>query len=221
MANEGQNGACPLCGGMKIREPIVALKREFLQCATCEFWFVPEKYHISAERQKARYELHNNRLDDAGYVAHLSRLADPVLSRLSPGAVGLDYGSGPAPGLSELFRTKGFHTECYDIYFNPDTGQLNRKYDFIVLSETAEHFEKPADEWTRLGALLKPGGILGVMTSLVKPGTDWSRWRYANDETHIGFYSDRTMNWLAARYSWRIEMIEDPVILFRPEERVA
>jgi len=47
--------------------------------------------------------------------------------------------------------------------FRPGSEALTRTCDFITCTEVAEHFHRPADEFRRLDALLKPGGWLALM----------------------------------------------------------
>ena len=53
-------------------------------------------------------------------------------------------------------------------------------------------------ELDRLVGLLNPGGLLVVLTALWTPERDFRKWPYANDETHIAFYSGATFDFMAA-----------------------
>jgi SAM-dependent methyltransferase len=109
----------------------------------------------------------------------------------------LDYGSGPTPVLVELLRKAGWDATGYDPFFAPDA-DLSRPFNAVVSTETFEHFRQPREETGRVLRLLAPGGVLVVMTSLCDAVTDWPRWHYARDETHVAFYSTRTFAHLAA-----------------------
>jgi 2-polyprenyl-3-methyl-5-hydroxy-6-metoxy-1,4-benzoquinol methylase len=82
-------------------------------------------------------------------------------------------------------------------------------------TEVVEHFWSPAEDWARLAELLKPGGWLAVMTSLVPDRKQFLRWRYKDDLTHVSFYSAATMDWLAARFGLAVDQQEDDVFLFQ------
>lgn len=164
--------------------------------------------------ERARYDTHRNEIGDPGYRAFLRRLLDPLLERLTPRAEGLDYGSGPGPALAAMLRADGFPTAVYDPFYAPDARALERTYDFITCTETAEHFFEPAAEFERLDALLRGGGWLGVMTTLRTPERPFEDWWYVRDYTHVCFYSARTMEWIAKRYGWALERPHPNVALF-------
>ena len=118
-----------------------------------------------------------------------------------------------------MMEEMGFSTAVYDPYFAPGTRALEREYDFVTCSETVEHFSRPGAEFARLAGLLRPGGWLGVMTSIYRDETPFGRWYYARDPTHVAFYRDETMDWLARRYSWALERPHPNVALFRDTHR--
>jgi hypothetical protein len=189
--------------------------RTYLDCADCRLVFVDPLHRPSAEAERAHYGTHQNDPVDAGYRGFLDRLRAPLAARLAPGAEGLDYGAGPAPTLSRMLQERGFATAVYDPFFAPDAAVLGRSYDFVTCTETAEHFHAPGDEFARLDALLLPGGWLGVMTETMDDTRDFGTWRYARDPTHVCFYREQTMAWIADRYGWTMETPRAHVFLFR------
>ncbi|MCK5688960.1 methyltransferase, partial [Myxococcota bacterium] len=56
---------------------------------------------------------------------------------------------------------------------------------------------------------------LGIMTKLAQNKDVFSRWHYKNDLTHIAFFSNETMRWLATEWDAEVEIIGKDVILFR------
>jgi hypothetical protein len=54
-------------------------------------------------------------------------------------------------------------------------------------------------------SLIRPGGLLVVVTSLVQPGRDVSSWHYATDPTHVVFYSESTIRYISER--WGLTLI--------------
>lgn len=183
-------------------------------CGDCGLVFVSPEQRPSAEAERAHYATHRNDPLDPGYRAFLDRLALPLLERLPPGAEGLDYGSGPGPTLSVMLRERGFPMEIYDPVFAPDPGPLQRRYDFITCSETAEHFHHPAAEFARLDRLLRRGGWLAVMTEAPPEDRPLDQWRYARDPTHVCFYRPATMRWIARRHGWAAVFPRPHVVLF-------
>jgi hypothetical protein len=189
--------------------------REFYLCGECDLVHVPMRFHLPPDAEKARYLLHNNDTDDPEYRNFLSRLWDVLRPELVSTAQGLDFGSGPGPALVQMAIEDGYDISAYDPYFQPDTSVLETKYDFITCSETAEHFALPAAEFKLLYSMLEPGGLLGIMTSMP---SDWSRfpdWYYNRDPTHVAFYSQRTMSWIADLYNMDISFPVPNVAIFR------
>jgi hypothetical protein len=52
------------------------------------------------------------------------------------------------------------------------------------------------------------------MTKRVIDVAAFSRWHYKNDPTHICFYSEATLKWLAAKYHLQMELIDKDVAIF-------
>ena len=63
-------------------------------------------------------------------------------------------------------------------------------------------------------ALLKPGGFLSVMTERLTPERDFAGWRYRRQPSHVVFYSDQTIDWMARRFGWRSSLHGPLVVLF-------
>jgi hypothetical protein len=171
--------------------------------------------------ERARYEQHQNDPADQDYRAFLRRLVSPLVERLPPGAEGLDYGAGPGPTISVMLEELGHPTAVYDPYFAPDTGVLERTWDFITCTETAEHFFSPRAELDRLDALLRPGGWLGIMTEMRDPDRPFVSWWYVRDPTHVCFYERATMEWIANAYGWSLEQPHRNVFLCRKPDAAA
>lgn len=204
---------CPLCAGDALRPFYRDARRPYLRCDACALVFVPAAWHLSRAAERAEYDLHQNDTEDAGYRAFLSRLAQPLMARLAPGASGLDFGCGPGPALACLLREAGFELSLYDSYYQPDTRALEHCYDFICATEVVEHLHRPGWELARLWSLLKPGGWLGIMTKLVRDVDAFAHWHYKNDPTHVCFFSEQTWRWWAREHNASLEIIGADVIL--------
>ena len=185
---------------------IVADGREYWRCTDCRATFLHPSAWLDATAELAHYQLHRNDPDDAGYCAFLDRLAAPLLQRLPPGQRGLDYGCGPGPALAAMLREAGHEMALFDPLFQPDRAVLAGSYDFITCTEAAEHFHRPAEEFRRLDALLKPGGWLALMTNFQTDDARFAAWHYRRDPTHVVFYREETLRLLARRHDWRCEI---------------
>ncbi|TVR74165.1 MAG: class I SAM-dependent methyltransferase [Spirochaetaceae bacterium] len=195
--------------------------RTYRRCPGCLATFLIPEQLPSPEEERRRYDQHNNSLADARYVSFLRRLADPVLEkagRADHGPLrGLDFGSGPEPVLAEIIRAQGHAVACYDPFYAPDPTLLASagRYDFITCCEVAEHLHDPAGEFERLAKLLRPGGILGIMTEFQTEDERFARWYYREDRTHVVFYREETLRKLAARLDMAIEIPRRNVALLQ------
>jgi hypothetical protein len=205
---------CPLCAhGV---EPYSEdRRRAYFHCPRCDLVSADPASHLDAPAERGYYDLHENDPADQGYRRFLGRLAGPILGRLNLGMRGLDYGCGPGPTLSIMLEEAGMLMEDYDPYYRPDRGALGRTYDFVTCTEVVEHFRRPAEDWARLTALLRPGGWLGVMTKLVISRERFAAWHYKDDPTHVSFYSPGTFSWLGARFDLVVERVDRDVILLK------
>ncbi|MDT8388681.1 MAG: class I SAM-dependent methyltransferase [Thiogranum sp.] len=198
-------------------------RRPYHQCARCRLVFVPPSHRLPAQQEKAHYDLHENDPGDSGYRNFLGRLFTPVCERVPAPASGLDFGSGPGPTLSLMFREAGYGMTIYDPYYAPDASALKRSYDFITASEVAEHLYAPGEVLTQLLALLRPGGWLGIMTKLVIDQAAFATWHYKLDPTHVCFFSRDTFAWWARQSGCALTFVGADVILLRkpPHPRAA
>ena len=206
---------CRLCGSSDTRLLYEGPSRPFHHCRVCDLVFVPERFLLSPEAERERYLLHENDPADEGYRTWLRNLLDEVTPLVAPGAEGLDYGCGAPAVLVMMLRERGFRVEGWDLYFAPDATLLERTYDFVTCSETAEHFREPLAEFERLGRLLRPGAVLGVMTQMLADWCGFRDWHYHSDATHVCFYSQRTMRRIGERFGWCVSFPREHVAVFR------
>lgn len=191
------------------------LKRLYFTCNVCGLVFVPSIYHLSLDEQRNRYLEHNNSPTDIGYREFLSKLKDELTPYLQLGQFGLDYGAGPGPTLSGMLECEGFNMEVFDPIFDNRFENLERSYDFIVCTETAEHFLDPNKDFQILHDLVRPGGVIGIMTSILYEGIKFEDWYYRLDPTHISFYRPHTMEYIADRWNLGYSSPVENVCLFR------
>lgn len=223
---------CPLCGGTdtqvfyrdpagkrrrRARQPLNKVLRVYYRCIGCGLVFVPAEFLLAPEEEKHIYAQHQNSPTDPGYCRFLMQLCEPMCARLSAPARGLDFGSGPEPVLAALFEARGHQMNIYDPYYAPEWRVLLQTYDFITCSEVIEHIYAPAEPLDRLWGSFVPGGLLGIMTSLVPDTGDFATWRYKDDPTHVRFYSRRTFEWLARKWNAPVQFLERGVVIFAKE----
>ena len=190
---------CPLCGAPGPFAGVPDMRKRLLRlCSACRLVFAVSADLPAPEAEKSRYASHRNGPDDAGYVAFLRQAVAPALPFLKPEMRGLDYGCGHTPTLHLLLKEAGLRCENYDVFFFPEWPQ--EPFDFLFATEVVEHFHRPAIEWPRMLSLLKPGGILTVMTAPWEDLDAFRTWGYASDETHVAFYHRESLEWICARY---------------------
>lgn len=217
MRNE--RSECPLCGSLECSFYAEAHGRDYLGCTVCSVVFVRPEHRLSPSEERRRYEKHRNHPDDPAYKAYLGSLLAPLLDRLPPKASGLDFGCGPGPAVSAILREAGHEMEDYDPFFRPDRYAINRVYDFVVCTEVAEHFHRPAAELALISRLVGKGGALLLATRLVPNNQPFESWWYVRDPTHVVFYSRASLDWIAARWGWQVVSSTDSVHLFRRDCR--
>lgn len=206
---------CPLCHGERHGAFHEDKHRVYLRCFNCHLVFVPPEYYLTEAQEKAEYDLHDNKLDDQGYRQFLSRLWTPLKALFAKRAQILEFGCGPGPALAAMMREDGMQVSLYDHFYYPDQSVLaSSRYDGITSTEVIEHLHNPKHVFEQWLNWLKPSGVLGVMTKLVKDQQAFAKWHYKNDLTHVCFFSTETFNWLANRYGLQVAFHGQDVMIF-------
>ena len=174
----------------------------FFKCPTCKGIFVDSSYLLDAETEEERYQAHNNDTTDPRYRKFVSPITDAVQASFRDSHLGLDFGCGSGPVITEVLREKGYQINTYDPFFDYRPEVLNEKYHFIACCEVAEHFHQPAKEFKLLKKLLHPKGSLFIMTDLFKGEIDFAEWYYKNDPTHVFFYQNDTFEWICKHFDF-------------------
>lgn len=213
-----QKTTCPLCAH-SADAFCAARKRDYLHCPQCDLIFLHERFHLPPDEEKKRYDCHENNPGDPRYRNFLMRLFQPLKKKLTPSAHGLDFGCGPGPTLSLMFREAGFSCVEYDLHYADDPSVLKTQYDFLTCTETMEHFYRPREEFERFLTLIRPGGWIGLMTQLHdETAASFGRWHYINDDTHVCFYSKKTFRRLARTYGLTAEFYPGGTVLLQLTE---
>lgn len=210
---------CPLCSSDSLKFYATVktkILRDFYQCGECCLIFCNPEHLLSKTEEKARYEHHENHVRDDGYENFLKQLLSPILERQDKNSIGLDFGCGPFPMMALLAEELGYSCESYDPIFREKSELLKREYDYILCSEVAEHFHLPGKEFGKMFNLLKPKGLLGVMTSLFSETPEiFKDWYYVKDDTHVSIYCNITFIWIAKKFGFEIVYANNNVILFQ------
>ena len=190
---------CPLC---KTNSPLFFSHTH--SCPHCNLIFKSPKIFLSNEAESARYRTHQNVENDPGYINFLNRLAIPLKKYLKKSDHQLDYGCGPFSQLSKNLEAFVASNTVYDPLFFPDNKVIEKQYEVVTCTEVVEHFKDAERDWEKLLAVVKPQGILGIMTQFYPDQHTYKDWWYKNDPTHVDFYHEKTLTFLAKKYQLNI-----------------
>lgn len=197
---------CKLCGHATRTIHQHSFNIDFHYCNHCEFLFKDPKDYITKAAEKEIYDRHENDINDPNYQAFFEAFIEPsLLPFVKKDAIGLDFGSGPAPVLAQLLKHKyGFTMDIYDLFYH-NLPLERAHYDFITCTEVIEHIDDPDGLMARFHELLVTGGILSVMTMFHrKDDAFFQNWHYMRDMSHISFFTEKTMVYLAHKHSFEI-----------------
>lgn len=186
----------------------------YFQCAKCKSVFKHFENHPSLKVEKERYLLHDNDISNKGYQAFVQPIVQYILKSKPKTTIGLDFGAGTGPVITEILKAEGYNISLYDPFFYPEKEVLLNTYDFIICCEVIEHFHTPNSEFKLLRKLLRPGGSLICMTHLLPKEKDFKNWYYKNDPTHVIFYSEENIQWIKSKFKFSEVTIEDRLIVF-------
>ncbi|MDW7658578.1 MAG: class I SAM-dependent methyltransferase [Bacillota bacterium] len=168
---------------------------------------------MSPEKEFAEYENHENSVDDPEYVAYFRRFIDAAIrDYIAPGDIQcLDFGSGPEPVLAKVLeRDFGWSVDIYDKFYATPKVYEGRQYDLVTATEVVEHFSDPLHYFRLFKKLLRPDGILSIMTQFhPAENEDFLNWFYIRDPSHIAFYAPKTMAVIAASLNLSILFCDD------------
>jgi 2-polyprenyl-3-methyl-5-hydroxy-6-metoxy-1,4-benzoquinol methylase len=202
---------CTLCSSALINKK----DEYYYDCDTCKGLVKDDKYYLTADEEKEEYQLHNNDVNDIRYQNFTMPITSNVLERFLPEHKGLDFGSGTGPVISSMLKKKGYDIVQYDPYFAPNQNVFDNRYDYIVSCEVFEHFYNPKMEIDRLASLLKPYGMLFIMTMLYTDQIDFKTWHYRNDSTHVFIYRKETIEYIANKNKLEIDILTDRFIVLK------
>lgn len=187
---------CLLCHNHNTELYYKHKNRTFGYCSECGSVFVEHSQLPVNDKEKQRYEYHNDDIVNSGYKNFVDPLITSICNTIPVQAKGLDFGSGPVAAITTILNEKNYNMASYDPFFKNDPTVFELNYDFVVACEVIEHLHHPITEFTRIYNCLRKGGRLFCMTDLLPARNKFKDWYYKNDFTHVIFYSDKNLNWL-------------------------
>ncbi len=211
---------CTLCYSSQTEPFFEDSRRQWSygECGQCGLVFRSPDSLLPPEAEKKRYETHNNSIENKGYVKFLTPVVESLRPYIMPGEEGLDFGCGPGPILDQLLSPLKVSVTNYDPYFYPDRRALIKCYDFVTCTEAFEHFYNPGREMQGLYQLVKPGGLLLIMTEKRKELPEFEKWGYRTDNTHVCFLNDQTVDWIAEQWNYEVIFSKGRISLFIKKE---
>lgn len=206
--------ACRLCH-LEAHPFITVDAISYWACSNCGLRFMDAAHLPLPDQEKTHYDSHENNTDDQGYRNFLSRLAHPLMARLTAPQTILDFGAGPGPALAQMMAEHGHDVSIYDPFYHDDKTSLQRHYDVITATEVIEHFHTPRQMFDQLYDLLNQGGTLAVMTLLQDDDATFATWHYRRDPTHVAFYREETFSWIADHYGYHLTRPHPNVAFFQ------
>lgn len=190
---------CPLC-----RTPSPIFYFDTHSCPKCFLVFKSPSLFLTKDEESARYKTHQNANNDQGYIDFLNRLGNPLKGVIVRDDRLLDYGCGPYSQLAKNLEGYVKSTHVYDPLFFPDQEILEDQFDVVTCTEVVEHFQEVKKNWDQLVSCVKPKGILGIMTQFYADNISYKDWWYKNDPTHVVFYREKTIEYIAKKYKLNV-----------------
>ncbi len=206
---------CPLCPNIIDSSIEGRINYKLWHCPNCDLVFKDPELRPAPADEKSRYKYHNNNSDNKGYIDNLNLAVKPAIKLFEPGMGGLDYGCGPEPVLSGLVEKEGFECFNYDPIFFPEFP--DERMDFIFATETFEHFFEPQRDIKLITALLRPGGILTVMTERWNNLDQLADWWYLRDITHVSFFHKKTFDYICSKFGYSVLYDDSKVIILEKD----
>ena len=192
--------------------------KQYWKCNKCLAIFLDKKFYLELIDEHSHYLSHKNCIYDADYRKFLVRLMLPLDKSLQRKSIGLDYGCGPGPALAKMLEEKGHIMHLYDPFFYQNKSFINKVFDFICCTETAEHFHNPFKEFSLFNNILSSNGVIGIMTSFTTDESLFENWHYRKDPTHVVFYNETTFQVIAFQNNWNCEIVKKDIVLMKRKQ---
>lgn len=202
---------CKVCSGKTVEIKYDNIKSNYHRCEVCAFISKDPACYVSHEEAFVIYDRHENQIGDPLYEAYFIDFIETWISNFkAQSREALDFGSGPVPVLAHILKHKyAFEVDIYDKYYAPEKVFKGKQYDLITLTEVLEHLPDPMWYFELFRSLLKPGGMIAVMTQFHhRDDAAFKHWHYRRDESHVSFFTPETMTHIAEQFNLRIAYMD-------------
>jgi hypothetical protein len=178
----------------------------FHECLNCQAIYKDKAQSLSEEDEKKIYDLHENSIENLGYVNFLTNFIDSAVIPFIKKGVALDFGSGPGPVLSQILKNKyNFECSIYDYYYAKHIEVFDKRYDLITSTEVFEHLSDPISTLKQFHEILNMDGIVSIMTLFhPKEQSEFFDWFYIRDPSHITFFTPKTFDVIAKLTGFKV-----------------
>ncbi len=193
-------------------------KLSYYRCISCGFIYLDDKFIVDNEREKEKYDLHNNSFESIGYVEMFEKFIEKAVEPYTQNIkTVLEFGCGSGPVLAELLRDRSMEVDLYDLYFYPEKVYEGKKYDLITSTEVFEHLKEPLKILKMLTEHTAENGYIILMTKF-PPADDktFLAWWYRRDVTHISFFTPRSFEVMAEKVGLNVlETMDNNIVVFQ------
>ena len=214
---------CSLCNTTIKDKKTDSQGKKYHICNKCELIQLDKSFYLSSEKEKQRYELHENGTNNKGYINYLNNIiSNSVTPFLKPGDRLLDFGCGPEKIWANILKGKGISVSTFDPFFDNNNGWINKNYNLITAIEVFEHLTSPAKDLEILSNCLGTGNYLIIRTMLHNNNWEtFTKWWYKDDPTHVSFYSRKTINFICRNWNYQLVQITDncEIVLMKKTSR--
>ena len=205
---------CPVCGeGASLFLNNKETGRTFYVCPACYYIFEPpEEKKIGEAEESDFFKRQWEASPDGGNPDCYKHIKSLLETAGKKQITSLDFGCGNA-GLVRFLREGGLNAIGVDRvpvdndmkeFVYPDIDSLpDVKFDLITAVEVFEHLHDPVAVLEKLRPLLAEGGFIYLTTLLTNRAMPGIRffpyWIYQKDETHVGFFHEKTFDLIAEK----------------------
>ena len=203
-----EKALCTVCDSLThpIQYVTKRSKTTYHRCLSCGFTVKDPADILPVQDEFSLYQQHNNSISNQGYVRFLSDFIHQAVLPFARGKSCLDYGSGPEPVLKQILeRDHGCAVAIYDKFYAPARIFEGKTYDLITCTEVLEHIRDPLEVFAVFRKAMHELSVLSLMTWFrPKSDSEFLRWSYIRDATHIAFYTMDAVQRIADQFDMRI-----------------